>query len=241
MSVLLAHSTIPAGWHYSSCLLLPRILLLRCWPCVGRVFQVSTWWPVAPSARNSSATYKGLPILDNYANKHWNGLIRDFYAKRVQCYVNQVIVDLPASKPSPSPCKLASVINGTYLPGYPMSLGSGGVLPPSTWPYDTSSLAAASAWCCQHGDCGGVTHQNGRYEVRAGGCTIPNPSGSTSAASYPRSGGCAELDMANVTRCVVTAEMDFTQDTTVKYLEEATTAKMLALSTALIAKYQQYV
>ena len=28
------------------------------------------------------------------ANKHWNGLIRDFYKPRVQCYVDQVHIDL---------------------------------------------------------------------------------------------------------------------------------------------------
>jgi hypothetical protein len=59
--------------------------------------QVSTWWPVAPSDVNewTGNLTKG-PPLDGYANKHWNGLIRDFYAKRVQCYVDQVSVDLPS-------------------------------------------------------------------------------------------------------------------------------------------------
>ena len=28
------------------------------------------------------------------ANKHWNGLIRDFYKPRVQCYVDQASLDL---------------------------------------------------------------------------------------------------------------------------------------------------
>jgi hypothetical protein len=39
--------------------------------------QVSTWWPVAPSARAQAVTYTRLPVLDDYANKHWNGLVRD--------------------------------------------------------------------------------------------------------------------------------------------------------------------
>jgi hypothetical protein len=57
--------------------------------------------------------------------------------------------------------------SSAYLAGYPHSLpGSDGVHPPAKWPYATTSLAAAEAWCCKHGDCGGVTHQNGQYEVR---------------------------------------------------------------------------
>ena len=56
--------------------------------------QISTWWPVAPAAREDPATFKKFPSLDNYANKHWNGLVRDFYAKRVECYVNQVTLEL---------------------------------------------------------------------------------------------------------------------------------------------------
>jgi hypothetical protein len=132
--------------------------------------QVSTWWPIAPSERNVSATFEGLPILDNYANKHWNGLVRAFYAKRVQCYVDQLLQYLPDVKPMPKECKLAAEVHASYLSNYPMSLGSGGVHPPSTWPYDTSSLEAAGGWCCNHLDCGGVTRQDGRYEVRANGC-----------------------------------------------------------------------
>lgn len=44
--------------------------------------QVSTWWPVAPSAREDPATFTHLPTLDNYANKHWASLVTDFYSKR---------------------------------------------------------------------------------------------------------------------------------------------------------------
>jgi hypothetical protein len=35
-----------------------------------------------------------LPAFATDANKHWNGLIRDFYKPRVQCYVDQVHIDL---------------------------------------------------------------------------------------------------------------------------------------------------
>jgi alpha-N-acetylglucosaminidase len=59
--------------------------------------QVATWWPVAPSdVAEWTANYTKGPPLDGYANKHWNGLIRDFYRERVQCYVDQIAVDLPA-------------------------------------------------------------------------------------------------------------------------------------------------
>lgn len=108
--------------------------------------QVSTWWPVAPSARSVPETFTKLPVLDNYANKHWNGLIRDFYAKRVQCYVDQFMVDLPASK----------------------------------------------------------------------------------------------MNESNLTKCVTTAELDFTQDTVTKYDSVPTREKTLVLSAALIAKYAKY-
>lgn len=35
--------------------------------------QVSTWWPVPPSSRANPELFAALPVLDNYANKHWNG------------------------------------------------------------------------------------------------------------------------------------------------------------------------
>ena len=114
--------------------------------------------------------------------------------------------------------------------------GSGGVTPPPHWPYDASSLAAAQAWCCKHSDCGGITHQNGRYEVRAGATPIANPGGSTAASSYLRK-GLAKLDQANLTRCVVTAELDFTQATVGDYAQRASSDKTVALSRSLIDKY----
>eukprot|EP01045_Picozoa_sp_COSAG04_P017574 COSAG04_NODE_1564_length_6324_cov_18.572369_5_plen_139_part_00 len=114
--------------------------------------------------------------------------------------------------------------------------GSGGATPPPHWPYDASSLAAAQAWCCKHADCGGITHQNGRYEVRAGATPIANPSGSTAASSFLRK-GLAKLDQANLTRCVVTAELDFTQATGGDYAQRAASDKTVALSRSLIDKY----
>jgi len=205
--------------------------------------QVSTWWPIAPSSRTNPAVYNRLPVLNDYANKHWNGLVQDFYAQRVQCYLNQVVVDLPDTPP-PSPanstCTLASVpVNNAYLSNYPASLGSGGVYPPAVWPYNTSSLAAAVAWCCAagHSDCGGVTHQNGRYEVRAGSDPIPN-SAPPAPSSYPRAGR-ESLNTTNMTACVVLAEMDFTQGSNA-YSDVPTRSATLPLSAKLVGKYAAY-
>ena len=95
--------------------------------------QVSTWWPVPPSARNFSETYQKLPILDNYANKHWNGLVRDFYAKRVLCYVHQINIDMAPAPPAQ--CTYRAEVANAYLAHYPGSLGTGGGdHPPSVWP-----------------------------------------------------------------------------------------------------------
>jgi len=202
--------------------------------------QVSTWWPVAPSALNSSATFNSLPILDNYANKHWNGLIRDFYARRVQCYVNQVNVDIP-NTPQPTPtCSLAAkAVTNSYLKGYPYALNNGSIYAPTKWPYNTSSLDAAEAWCCRYTDCGGVTYQTShsieRYEVRAGS----SPIGNSGSSSYPRKETSA-LNHANLTKCVVEAELSFTQGSGGDYLQKPTVDKTVALATSLIAKYAKY-
>ncbi len=208
--------------------------------------QVSTWWPVAPSARQDPTTFTKLPVLDDYANKHWNGLVRDFYAKRVQCYIDQAAIDMPLPSPPPPPgpnhCKIEALVPGSYLSNYPSSLpGCDGVHPPKTWPYDTSSLSAAKAWCCKHEDCGGVTHQNGRYEVRHGGSPIHDPA-TNLEGSWPKAGaaGGGALNHVNLTKCVTTAELDFTQGTATSYLEEPTTEKTLSLSSKLIAKYATY-
>lgn len=185
------------------------------------------------------------------ANKHWNGLVRDFYAKRVQCYIDQVAIDVPATPPKPpdpANCKIniKAPVPNTYLSNYPRSLpGCDGIHPPASWPYDTSSLPAAKAWCCKHRDCGGITHQNGRYEVRNGGKPIVDPSPNLQG-SYPKDGaggnggGGGGLNHANLTRCVTTAELDFTQGQGGGYLEKPTTEKTLSLSTKLIEKYAKY-
>ena len=204
--------------------------------------QVSTWWPVPPSARSNPAIFKNLPTLNDYANKHWNGMVRDFYAKRVQCYLNQVVKDLPDTPhPMNGTCSLpSSAVAHAYLPGYPKSLGSGGVAPPAVWPYNTSSFGAAGQWCCApgHSDCGGVTLQNDRYEVRAGSSPIPNPPGSSEATSWPLAGK-ANLDHANMTHCVVLAEMDFTQGVNA-YADTPTRSLTLSLSAQLVGKYAVY-
>ena len=207
--------------------------------------QVSTWWPVAPSARKLPVTFTKLPVLDNYANKHWNGLIRDFYAKRVQCYVDQFTIDLPVTKPpapTPGSCKIsAKGVKGAYLHNYPKSLpGSDGTHMPKggKWPYDTKSLSAAEAWCCKHADCGGVTEQPaGKYEVRAGSVATHDPA---AVVSYIKATGHTGLNRVNLTKCVTTAELDFTQGTTTKYSETPTREKTLSLSATLIAKYAKF-
>ena len=48
------------------------------------------------------------PPLD--ANKHWNGLVRDFYAKRVGCYISQAAIDIPLTPPTPSACKFGQLV-----------------------------------------------------------------------------------------------------------------------------------
>lgn len=35
------------------------------------------------------------------ANKHWNGLVGDFYKPRVQCYVDQISIDMSGTDPEP--------------------------------------------------------------------------------------------------------------------------------------------
>ena len=98
--------------------------------------QVSTWWPVAPADRANPKLFDGPPILDDYANKHWNGLIRDFYAKRVQCFVEQARIDLPAPPPqNATTCTYADPARHMYLAHYPPSLvPGGGDKPPVVWP-----------------------------------------------------------------------------------------------------------
>jgi hypothetical protein len=180
--------------------------------------QISTWWPVAPSARDNPVTYTRLPVLDNYANKHWSGLVRDFYAPRVQCYVTQAMVDIPATTPENSTCKIGSLVHSKYLANYPHSLpGSDGVHAPVHWPYNSSSFGAASHWCCLHVDCGGVTWQNARYEVRAGTqlITDKNPA-SHLQGSFPKRGANG-INSTNLTWCVTDAELDFTQSTATRY------------------------
>jgi hypothetical protein len=169
------------------------------------------------------------------------GLVRDFYAKRVECYVHQLAVDLPAVKPTNTSCKVDGAVSDSYLQNYPKSLGSGGIHPPTHWPYNTSSLAAARTWCCAagHTDCGGVTFQDGRYEVRAGSNPVPSPAGSGTPTSYPRANA-GRLNTVNLTQCVVTAELDFTQGVGTTYADVPTAANTMAISSTLVGKYSEY-
>eukprot|EP01047_Picozoa_sp_COSAG01_P034685 COSAG01_NODE_2617_length_7374_cov_7.663505_1_plen_51_part_00 len=48
------------------------------------------------------------------------------------------------------------------------------------------------------------------------------------------------MNQVNLTKCVTTAELDFTQGTTTTYIQEPTTSKTLSLSAALIAKYAKF-
>jgi len=182
----------------------------------------------------------------------------------VECYIEQVKVDVPAVKPNPGACKLpATPVKNTYLQNYPLSLGSGGVYPPAVWPYNTSSLADAGSWCCAagHEDCVGVSFQNGRYEAWAGTFPVPNPSGSCTCNSYPRPHAQGGLNTINLTKCVVTAELDFTQAgsggdgsgsggggvggggggiRSSNYIDVPTRSKTLELSERLTAYYSKY-
>jgi hypothetical protein len=59
-----------------------------------------------------------------------------------------------------APCAWGREIPGHYLDGWCQSLAPvgteicgtlrNGTIVPSHWPYDTSSLEAAQAWCCKH-------------------------------------------------------------------------------------------
>jgi hypothetical protein len=101
----------------------------------------------------------------------------------ISCTFIIVAVWWPLPLPSPTdPCAWGDPVSGHYLLGYPPSLGGGAWVGPSTWPYDTTKLVAAKAWCCQHQDCGGITGtvlMDGvyRYEVRAGRSPIADPKG----------------------------------------------------------------
>lgn len=187
--------------------------------------------------RDNPATYTHLPIADSYANKHWNGLIRDFFAKRVQCLVDQAMIDIPAH-PSPHNCTYGTKVQHNYLKNYPKSLpGCDGVHEPTSWPYDTSKLEAAQAWCCAHDDCGGVTLQHGHYEVRAG--ATPHGDSHHNCSSWPRHDS-GKVDVTNQTKCIVAAEINFTQSTESSYAVNPTTQLIIPLSKKLLKRYQEY-
>jgi hypothetical protein len=76
--------------------------------------------------------------------------------------------------PPPSPCVWGPEAKGSYLKDYPASLPDGG---------QSQTLAAAQELCCKHNDCGGVTFQNGIYQLRAS--TNPVHDG-IATASWPR-------------------------------------------------------
>ena len=57
--------------------------------------------------------------------------------------------------------------------------------------------------------------------------------------SYPKHNA-GQLNQVNLTKCVTTAELDFTQGTSGGYIEEPTVGKTLALSATLIAKYARF-
>ena len=194
--------------------------------------QISTWWPVPASALNDSSTYTGIPPLDSYASKHWNGLVRDFYAPRLQCYVAQMLADFPSSK-APT-CIFGPRVNNTFLSGFPRSLSPTGQTPPISWPYNASDLGAAQAWCCDRIDCGGITWdpQSHAFQARSGrsanACSYPS-------YSYPRVDHIANI--SNLTHCVVVAEMAFIHDTGTVYADRATPELTLTLSKTLVQRY----
>jgi alpha-N-acetylglucosaminidase len=196
--------------------------------------QITTWYPIPPG----SPLETHLQFLDSYASKHWAGLIRDFYARRVKCYIDHVANILPDE---PIPCAINTTgVRGT-LKGYPSSLpgcqvgyescGPSG-LPPSTWPYDVKTLQAAQAWCCAHDDCGGVVLQSGRYEVR--GATYLNTKASTTA--FPRNLYKSKV-RSNLTRCIAQIEETFGQDTVTQYDVVPTNHATVAVSRQMYKKY----
>jgi len=202
--------------------------------------QVSTWWPVTPEVAALPGNDNHLPGLDTYANKHWNGLIRDFYRKRVMCYTNRIAIDLPAAVPKPSAtCDYDGMAKLTYLRNYPADLpGSDGTHAPPTWPYNVTDAGAAKKWCCEHSDCGGVTAQNSRYEVRAGNTNVKDNSPGL-VGSWRKSR--PSLNESKITACVVEAELDFTLNRMeTSYPTDATPERTLELSAELLAKYQAY-
>jgi hypothetical protein len=93
----------------------------------------------------------------------------------------------PAPPPAPT-CTWGKKIAGHYLDGWCQSLAPvgteicgtlrNGTIVPSHWPYDTTSLAAAQAWCCAH-----VSHCHLRHLT----CSfIRGKSGSSSCLTYLR-------------------------------------------------------
>lgn len=101
----------------------------------------------------------------------------------------------PRSSNKVDACDFGLPIHGSFLAGYPDSLGcdpwlgekgasTGGYGCAGRWPYNRSSLASAQAWCCAHTDCAGVTLQYGLFEVRSG--HTPFKGGGGDPTSYLR-------------------------------------------------------
>lgn len=160
--------------------------------------QVTTWNPISPSFAAQHKVAHPTP-LDGYANKHWNGLVKDFFAKRVQCYVDQIdsepnatwsateialssrtesAADPKRRRKQPADGGQACVINSTgvaatYIAGFPPSVGPGHN---PKMPFNDSDFAAAKDWCCAHDDCGGIMFEFGVYTARAGHKQLPDPS-----------------------------------------------------------------
>ena len=93
-------------------------------------------------------------------------------------------------------------------------------------------------WCCTHADCGGVTQQNGRFEVRAGNAPTKDDSPSL-VASWPIA--VPRLNSSAVLECALAAELDFTLNRKrTTYASEATPERTLAISSELLTKYALY-
>ena len=108
---------------------------------------------------------------------------------------------------------------------------------PATWPYDVQNVSAAKAWCCAHADCGGVTQQHGRYEVRAGNAPIKDVVSKTLIGSWRRH----LLNATAMMKCGVEAELNFTLNRLASsYATRATTERTLPLSSELLRKYARF-
>ena len=99
-------------------------------------------------------------------------------ASRIASYMLQLHATAPPPAPPPHPgppppCTFGPPQNHSYIANYP-----------SEGPGSAKTLHDAMATCALAKDCGGVTFQHGKYQLRAGHQTIPVPRGTADATSW---------------------------------------------------------